>query len=102
MEQKIYSVSQVTAYIQTLMDKDGMLSRLCIQGEISNYKLYPSGHHYFSLKDGTAAIRCVMFKSAAQRLREIEAGKALDAPLPASMTLKQMIAGTRAAISACL
>ena len=47
MEQKIHSVSQVTAYIQTLMDKDGMLSRLCIQGEISNYKLYPSGHHYF-------------------------------------------------------
>ena len=69
MEQKIYSVSQVTAYIQTLMDKDGILSRLCIQGEISNYKLYPSGHHYFSLKDGAAAIRCVMFKSAAQRLR---------------------------------
>ena len=40
--------------------------------------------------------------AAAQRLREIEAGKALDAPLPASMTLEQMIAGTRAAISACL
>ena len=69
MERMVYSVSQVNTYIQSLMDQDGLLLDLCIRGEISNYKLYPSGHHYFSLKDATGAIRCVMFKSHALRLR---------------------------------
>lgn len=66
---EIYSVTQVNTYIQSMMDSDKLLAGLCIRGEISNYKVYPSGHHYFSLKDATGAIRCVMFKSSAVRLR---------------------------------
>ena len=66
---EIYSVTQVNTYIQSMMDSDKVLAGLCIRGEISNYKVYPSGHHYFSLKDATGAIRCVMFKSSAARLR---------------------------------
>lgn len=69
MEQPIYSVTQINTYIQSMMDSDRLLSGLCIRGEISNYKVYPSGHHYFSLKDATGALRCVMFKSSAMRLR---------------------------------
>ncbi len=69
MEQKIYSVTQVNTYIQSLMDGDRLLGGLCIRGEISNYKIYPSGHHYFTLKDSTGALRCVMFKSSAARIR---------------------------------
>ncbi len=69
MEQKIYSVTQVNTYIQSLMDGDRLLGGLYIRGEISNYKIYPSGHHYFTLKDSSGALRCVMFKSSAARIR---------------------------------
>ncbi len=65
----VYSVSQVNQYIKNWMDDDSALSALLIRGEISNYKCYPSGHHYFSLKDAESAIRCVMFKREAARLR---------------------------------
>ena len=40
-----------------------------MRGEVSNYKCYPSGHHYFSLKDENASLRCVMFRGQASRLR---------------------------------
>ena len=66
---RIYSVTQVNTYIQSMMDSDRLLAGLCVRGELSNYKVYPSGHHYFSLKDATGALRCVMFKSSALRLR---------------------------------
>ena len=69
MEQKIFDVSEVNDYIKTIMDGDGLLSGLTIRGEISNYKVYPSGHHYFSLKDAGGAIRCVMFRGSASTLR---------------------------------
>ena len=65
----IYMVSQVNQYIKTLLDRDRELTALYVRGEISNYKAYPSGHHYFSLKDGEGAIRCVMFKREAMSLR---------------------------------
>lgn len=42
---------------------------VALRGEISNYKQYPSGHHYFTLKDEASALRCVMFKGNAMRLR---------------------------------
>ena len=45
---RVYSVSQVNSYIKDLLDRDGLLSGLFVRGEISNYKMYPSGHHYFS------------------------------------------------------
>ena len=69
MEEKILSVSQVNAYIKSMMDNDVLLCNLCVRGEISNYKLYPSGHHYFSIKDADGALRCVMFRGNAVRLR---------------------------------
>ena len=69
MEQNIIAVSQVNEYIKFLLDRDELLGNLCVRGEISNYKVYPSGHHYFTLKDAEGALRCVMFRSSAQRLR---------------------------------
>lgn len=69
MERQIISVGQVNEYIKNLMDTDALLNNLCIRGEISNYKIYSSGHHYFTLKDEAGALRCVMFRSSASRLR---------------------------------
>lgn len=69
MERQILDVSQVNEYIKGLMDTDELLTGLCIRGELSNYKIYPSGHHYFTLKDAGGALRCVMFRSSAARLR---------------------------------
>ena len=69
MEQRIYGVSEINQYIKQTLDGDPLLGDVLIRGEISNYKLYPSGHHYFTLKDPEGAIRCVMFKGQALRLR---------------------------------
>lgn len=69
MQQPIYEVSQINEYLKLRFEEDEFLSNLLIRGEVSNYKLYPSGHHYFSLKDANGAIRCVMFKGNAIRLR---------------------------------
>ena len=69
MERKILAVSQINSYIKQLLDSDGLLQELCVRGEISNYKVYPSGHHYFTLKDADGALRCVMFRSSASSLR---------------------------------
>lgn len=63
------TVSQLNSYIQNLMDQDARLGAVCVRGELSNYKVYPSGHHYFTLKDSGGALKCVMFRSSAQRLR---------------------------------
>ena len=68
MEQKVLSVGQLNDYIKTRLDGDPHLRNIAIRGELSNYKMYPSGHHYFTLKDETGAVKCVMFKSAAVRL----------------------------------
>lgn len=65
----VYTVTQVNQYIKGLLDRDRALAGLCVRGEISNYKVYPSGHHYFSLKDAEGAIRCVMFRREASALR---------------------------------
>ena len=65
----VYTVSQVNGYVKSLMDGDELLTGLLVRGEISNYKCYPSGHHYFSLKDEQGSLRCVMFRRDAVRLR---------------------------------
>ncbi len=69
MSQNILSISQINEYIRSAMDRDPLLSGVAVRGEISNYKMYPSGHHYFTLKDEGAALKCVMFKGNAMRLR---------------------------------
>ena len=68
-QQHIFAVSEVNGLIKDLIDGTPQLSGLYIRGELSNYKIYPSGHHYFTLKDGQSALRCVMFKSSAVKLR---------------------------------
>ena len=69
MEQQVLSITQLNEYIRGRMDADPLLSTVAVRGEISNYKQYPSGHHYFTLKDEASALRCVMFKGNAMRLR---------------------------------
>lgn len=68
-EQRVFSVTEVNGYIKNLIDGTPMLNGLLIRGELSNYKIYPSGHHYFTLKDDECALRCVMFRGAAGKLR---------------------------------
>ena len=69
MAQQILSITQINEYIRAKMDDDQLLAGVAVRGEISNYKVYPSGHHYFTLKDEGAALKCVMFKGNAMRLR---------------------------------
>lgn len=69
MALKPISVTQLTQYIKLLLDRDEVLSQVCVRGELSNYKIHSSGHHYFTLKDEGAVISCVMFRSDAMRLR---------------------------------
>ena len=69
MAQQVLSVTQINEYIRSRMDADPMLAQVAVRGEISNYKLYPSGHHYFTVKDEGGALKCVMFKGNALRLR---------------------------------
>ena len=69
MEHKIFAVSQINQYIKQQLDGDLLLQDLCISGELSNYKIYPSGHHYFTMKDAEGALRAVMFRGSAGRLR---------------------------------
>ena len=69
MAQQVITVTQINEYIRAMMDGDRLLNQAAIKGEISNYKVYPSGHHYFTLKDEGGALRCVMFKGNTIRLR---------------------------------
>ena len=66
---QILTVTQLNTLIKELLESEPLLANLCVRGELSNYKIYPSGHHYFTLKDSESSLRCVMFKSSAQRLR---------------------------------
>ena len=69
MAQHVLSISQLNEYIRGKLDQDTVLNGVAVRGEISNYKVYPSGHHYFTLKDESSALKCVMFKGNAIRLR---------------------------------
>ena len=69
MNQQVLSITQLNEYIRGKLDRDVLLGNVAVRGEISNYKVYPSGHHYFTLKDEGASLKCVMFKGNAIRLR---------------------------------
>lgn len=69
MDNYIFSVTTLNNYIKELVDSDPGLAAVTVRGEVSNYKAYPSGHHYFSLKDENGALKCVMFKGNAIHLR---------------------------------
>lgn len=67
MEQKrIFSVSEINKYIKMLFDGDELLNSISIRGEITNFKAHYTGHYYFTLKDESSTIKCVMFKGYAQ------------------------------------
>lgn len=69
MDQHVFGVTEVNQLVKQLLDGEPMLQNIYVRGELSNYKMYPSGHHYFTLKDADGALRCVMFRGQASRLR---------------------------------
>ena len=69
MEKQVFSVTELNNRIRGLLELDPVLRNLCVQGEISNYKVYSSGHHYFTLKDSESSLSCVMYRYSAASLR---------------------------------
>ena len=65
---QVLTVSEINKYIKGLLTYDGVLSSLWVKGEISNFKKHYSGHLYFTLKDENSLIKCVMFKTYADKL----------------------------------
>lgn len=65
----VHSVSDVNRYIKNLIAGEIPLQQILVRGELSNFKQYPSGHCYFTLKDKASALKCVMFRNSAQHLR---------------------------------
>ncbi len=65
----ILSVSQLITYLRQLLESDEILQDIWVEGEISNFSQPSSGHLYFTLKDSNSAVRCVMWRSAASRLK---------------------------------
>ena len=68
-QQQVLTVSELNGFIKDILENVPPLSNIMVRGELSNYKIYPSGHHYFTLKDGDSALKCVMFKGSAMKLR---------------------------------
>ena len=95
----VYSVGQVNAYIKNMFTQDFMLARIYVKGEVSNCKYHGSGHIYFSLKDSTGTIACVMFAGSrkglafrladGQRLQPAELSPGPDGPCSARVVLRQ-------------
>lgn len=68
MEVRVHSVGQINRYIRNLFENDFVLNSFWVKGEISNFKAHTSGHFYFTLKDASASIQCVMFRQEAEML----------------------------------
>jgi exodeoxyribonuclease VII large subunit len=74
------SVSDITLYLRQLLESDEILRNLWVQGEVSNLSRPVSGHIYFTLKDSTASLRCVIWRSAASRLQfALQNGQTVEA-----------------------
>ena len=69
MNDIVWSVSELTRQIKDLLDGESSLQHIYVRGELSNYKIDPSGHHYFTIKDEEATLKAVMFRREASRLR---------------------------------
>ena len=63
MEYNPITVTDLNKYIKNKIDGDEMLNNVLVKGEISNFKNHYTGHMYFTLKDESSLIKCVMFKS---------------------------------------
>lgn len=68
MEVRVYSVRQINRYIRNLFENDFVLNSFWVKGEISNFKAHTSGHFYFTLRDASASIQCIMFRQEAEML----------------------------------
>ncbi|MGB9885882.1 MAG: exodeoxyribonuclease VII large subunit [Moorellales bacterium] len=68
MEPRVLTVSELTAYLRELLAGDPVLADVWVKGEITNFRHHSSGHMYFSLQDGGAVVRCVMFRAQNGRL----------------------------------
>ena len=55
------TVTELNQAVKDALESNPFFADLCVRGELSNYKIYPSGHHYFTLKDQNSSLRCVMF-----------------------------------------
>ena len=67
-ENRTYTVSEMNRLIRNLVEGSGVVAHVQVRGEISNFKRYPSGHCYFSLKDKNSVLKCVMFHRQAMHL----------------------------------
>ena len=65
---RILTVSTINNYIKSLLNYDANLSGVYVSGEISNFKVYNSGHAYFSLKDAGGVLKCVMLVNKVSEL----------------------------------
>ncbi len=63
-----WSVSELNRYVRQTLEKDFRLQGVRVAGEVSGFRAYPSGHWYFTLKDETAQLNCVMWRSRAEKL----------------------------------
>ena len=59
----ILSVTSLNLYVKSILENDSNLTNIAVEGELSNFKKYPSGHCYFTLKDEKSSIKAVMFQS---------------------------------------
>ena len=67
--EQAFTVTEINNYIKSLLDGEAALRNVQIVGEISNFKRYPSGHCYFTLKDSGAVLKCVMFRGKAMSMK---------------------------------
>ncbi len=65
---KVFTVGQINRYIKNLLENDFILNSLLVQGEISNFKAHSTGHWYFTLKDATGALSCMIFRQDAEEI----------------------------------
>ena len=68
MKYQAITVSELNSYIKEKISEDEMLANILVKGEISNFKNHYTGHFYFTLKDENSLIKCIMFKSYAERI----------------------------------
>jgi exodeoxyribonuclease VII large subunit len=73
LQGRIFSVGEVNGIVKELVEGSNLFTNMQVQGEVSNFKRYPSGHCYFTLKDKTGVLKCVMFRYRAQNLKELPA-----------------------------
>ena len=70
MKYNAVTVTQLNKYLKDRFDEDENLNAILVKGEISNFKNHYTGHLYFTLKDENSLIKCIMFKSYAEKLKK--------------------------------